>query len=116
MYCRVECTGRALKSTSNCSSSRSTKLTMDVGSLPSICAASAAASAAVRGPPTPTSPTTTASVCPSYPGRTYSRLSTASFGLSAEPSLEDLDLDDATLSTQAATQYLEIRPRADRVG
>lgn len=113
-YAQYHCGTAALKSTSDCSSSRSTKLTMDVGSVASVCAASASAMA--RGPVTPTSPATTASVCPSYPGRTYSRLSTASFGLSAGPSLEDLDLDDATLSTQAATQYLEIRPRADRAG
>ncbi|XP_041947130.1 roundabout homolog 1 isoform X2 [Alosa sapidissima] len=89
-------------------SSRSTKLTMDVGSLQSICTPSV-----VRGAAT----SATTSVCPSYPGRTYSRLSTASFCRSAEPSLdEDLDLDDATLSTQDATQYLEIRPRMDRAG
>lgn len=92
-------------------SSKSTKLTMDMGSLQSICTASASA-VAMRGASI-TSPAAS-SVCPSYPGRTYSRLSTASFCLSGEPSVDDLDLDDATLSTQEATQYLEITPRAER--
>ncbi|XP_063059338.1 roundabout homolog 1 [Engraulis encrasicolus] len=92
-------------------SSRSTKLTMDVGSLQSLCSASA-----VRGGMTAScSP-------PSYAGRTYSRLSTASFCLSAHPTqttasfTDDLDLDDATLSSQDVTQYLEIRPKTHRPG
>ncbi|XP_028839568.1 roundabout homolog 1 isoform X2 [Denticeps clupeoides] len=87
-------------------STRSTKLTVDAGSLQSVCTASA-----IRGP-------VTISGCPSFPSPTYSRLSTASFCLSADTDIDvdtDLDLDqNTTLSTQGAAQYLELSPRADR--
>ncbi|KAJ8398988.1 hypothetical protein AAFF_G00416550 [Aldrovandia affinis] len=72
-------------------SSRSTKLTMDGGSLRSMGTASG-----IHGPPTTTG-------CPSY-----SRLSTASFCLSMD------DEQDAALTAQEVAQYLELSPKVER--
>ncbi|XP_062870532.1 roundabout homolog 1 isoform X2 [Trichomycterus rosablanca] len=69
-------------------SSRSTKLTVDAGSLQSVCAAS--------------------SGCPSQHGPPYSRLSTASFCLSTNGH------KDSALSTQTQEQYLELSPKPRR--
>ncbi|KAJ7996920.1 hypothetical protein DPEC_G00223500 [Dallia pectoralis] len=74
-------------------SSRSTKLTVDAGSLQSVCAASGHCG-----------PHTNTSGCPSY-----SRLSTASYGLSLDEEQE------ATMTSHKATQYLELSPKAVRL-
>lgn len=80
--------------TSDEGSSRSTKLTMDMGSLQSIC---------------PTSghhgqPGTTNNSCPSY-----SHLSTASYSMSV-----DNNEQGGTLTAQEATEYLELSPKPER--
>ncbi|XP_019904244.2 roundabout homolog 1 isoform X2 [Esox lucius] len=75
-------------------SSRSTKLTVDAGSRQSVCTASGH-----RGPPTSNTG------CPSY-----SRLSTASYGLSL-----DEEQDGTITSHDNLTQYLELSPRAGRL-
>ncbi|KAJ8275944.1 hypothetical protein COCON_G00076960 [Conger conger] len=72
-------------------SSKSTKLTVDGGSLRSMGTASG-----IHGPPTTAG-------CPSY-----SRLSTASFCLSVD------DEQDAGLTAQELAQYLELSPRMER--
>ncbi|XP_037403459.1 roundabout homolog 1 isoform X2 [Pygocentrus nattereri] len=77
-------------------SSRSTKLTVDAGSLQSVCAAST-----LQGP------ATVATGCPSQRSASYSHLSTASFCLSTD------DCHDSTLSTQAH-EYLELSPKPHR--
>ncbi|KAI4904940.1 hypothetical protein NFI96_000552 [Prochilodus magdalenae] len=77
-------------------SSRSTKLTVDVGSLQSVCAAST-----LQGPGT------VATGCPSQRSPSYSHLSTASFCLSTD------DHQDSTLSTQSH-EYLELSPKPHR--
>ncbi|XP_066507367.1 roundabout homolog 4 [Hoplias malabaricus] len=77
-------------------SSRSTKLTVDAGSLQSVCAAST-----LQGP------ATVATGCPSQRSASYSHLSTASFCLSTD------DQHDSTLSTQAH-EYLELSPKPHR--
>ncbi|GAA6111174.1 roundabout homolog 1 isoform X1 [Tachysurus ichikawai] len=68
-------------------SSRSTKLTVDAGSLQSVCAASTG--------------------CPSQHSPSYSHLSTASFCLSTSD-------QDNTLSTKTHEQYLELSPNPHR--
>ncbi|XP_015464281.3 roundabout homolog 2 isoform X1 [Astyanax mexicanus] len=73
-------------------SSRSTKLTVDAGSLQSVCAAST-----LQGP------ATVATGCPSQRSPSYSHLSTASFCLSTDDNQD-------TLSTQAH-EYLELSPK-----
>ncbi|KAK7125700.1 hypothetical protein R3I93_021164 [Phoxinus phoxinus] len=80
-------------------STRSTKLTVDIGSQQSVCAASGLQgfTMSTSGCPTHHSP---AQLSPSY-----SHLSTASFCLSAD------DYQDTTLSTQGHTQYMEISPK-----
>ncbi|XP_030648669.1 roundabout homolog 1 [Chanos chanos] len=77
-------------------SSRSTKLTVDIGSLPSI-----STSSALQG-------ANGIAVYPSQPSPSYSHLSTASFCLSTD------DYQDTTLSTQAMYPYLELSPKAER--
>ncbi|XP_036381741.1 roundabout homolog 1 isoform X2 [Megalops cyprinoides] len=72
-------------------SSRSTKLTVDGGSLRSMGTVSG-----LHGPPTTAG-------CPSY-----SRLSTASFCMSVD------DEQDTALSAQEVAQYLELSPKVDR--
>ncbi|XP_047462074.1 roundabout homolog 1 isoform X2 [Mugil cephalus] len=79
--------------TSDEGSSRSTKLTVDMGSLQSVCPASAH-----RGQ----GPTNNGS-CPSY-----SQLSTASYSLSMDTE------QDGTLTPQEATEYLELSPKPER--
>ncbi|KAM9456262.1 roundabout homolog 4 isoform 2-T2 [Clarias gariepinus] len=69
-------------------STRSTKLTVDAGSLQSVCAASTG--------------------CPSQHSPSYSRLSATSFCLSTT------DHQDDTLSTNAHEQYLELSPNPRR--
>ncbi|KAB5543543.1 hypothetical protein PHYPO_G00080410 [Pangasianodon hypophthalmus] len=69
-------------------SSRSTKLTVDAGSLQSVCAASTG--------------------CPSRHSPSYSCLSTTSFCLSTG------DHQDNTLSTKTHEQYLELSPKPHR--
>ncbi|KAF4081995.1 hypothetical protein AMELA_G00146710 [Ameiurus melas] len=69
-------------------SSRSTKLTVDAGSLQSVCAASTG--------------------CPSLHSPSYSRLSTTSFPISTG------DHQDSTLSTKTHEQYLELSPKPHR--
>ncbi|XP_027016607.2 roundabout homolog 1 isoform X1 [Tachysurus fulvidraco] len=69
-------------------SSRSTKLTVDAGSLQSVCAASTG--------------------CPSQHSPSYSHLSTASFCLSNSD-------QDNTLSTKTHEQYLELSPNPHRL-
>ncbi|KAM6969949.1 roundabout homolog 4 [Aplochiton taeniatus] len=76
-------------------SSSSTKLTVDVGSRQSVCAASGH-----RGAPTSTTNTTG---CPSY-----SHLSTASYCLSLAGDQR------STLTSQEVTQYLELSPKSER--
>ncbi|XP_052464003.1 roundabout homolog 4-like isoform X1 [Carassius gibelio] len=76
-------------------STRSTKLTVDIGSLQSVCTASG-----LQGPATATTG------CPSHhspaqPSPTFSHLSSASLCLSND------DYQDTTLSTQGHTQYME---------
>nr|XP_055064219.1 roundabout homolog 1 isoform X2 [Misgurnus anguillicaudatus] len=85
-------------------STRSTKLTVDVGSQQSVCAASGlqGPSGATTGCPSHHS---SSAGCPSQPSPSYSHLSTASFCLSAD------DYQDTTLSTQGHTQYMEISPK-----
>nr|AAQ10890.1 roundabout-like protein 4 [Danio rerio] len=80
-------------------STRSTKLTVDIGSQQSVCAASGlqGPASANTGCPNNHSP---AQLSPSY-----SHLSTASFCLSTD------DYQDTTLSTQGHTQYMEISPK-----
>ncbi|TRY88282.1 hypothetical protein DNTS_009328 [Danionella cerebrum] len=80
-------------------STRSTKLTVDLGSQQSVCAASGlqGPSSATTGCPTNHSPV--------QPSPSYSHLSTASFCLSTD------DFQDATLSTQGHSQYMEISPQ-----
>ncbi|XP_076605808.1 roundabout homolog 4 isoform X2 [Chaetodon auriga] len=81
--------------TSDEGSSRSTKLTVDMGSLQSLCAASGHC-----GQP---GPTTTNTNCPSY-----SHLSTASYYMSVD------DDQGGTLTAEEATQYLELSPKPER--
>ncbi|XDV54352.1 hypothetical protein PO909_022654 [Leuciscus waleckii] len=80
-------------------STRSTKLTVDIGSQQSVCAASGLQgfTMSTTGCPTHHSP---AQLSPSY-----SHLSTTSFCLSTD------DYQDTTLSTQGHTQYMEISPK-----
>eukprot|EP00064_Thunnus_orientalis_P001310 superscaffoldBa00000089_g1313 len=78
--------------TSDEGSSRSTKLTVDMGSLQSVCAASGHC----------VKPTTNSS-CPSY-----SHLSTASYTMSLD------EEQGGTLTAQEATQYLELCPKPER--
>uniref|UniRef100_A0A667Z7U3 Roundabout, axon guidance receptor, homolog 4 (Drosophila) n=1 Tax=Myripristis murdjan TaxID=586833 RepID=A0A667Z7U3_9TELE len=78
------------------SSSRSTKLTVDMGSLQSVCAASGH-----LGHPAPTHSNTNTS-CPSY-----SRLSTASYCMSLD------EEQGSTLTSQEVTQYLELSPKPE---
>ncbi|KAM7374897.1 hypothetical protein PAMP_007531 [Pampus punctatissimus] len=85
--------------TSDEGSSRSTKLTVDMGSLQSVCAASGHH---VRQGPTTTT-TTINSSCPSY-----SHLSTASYTMSLD------EEQGGTLTAQEATQYLELCPKPER--
>ncbi|XP_072231443.1 roundabout homolog 1 isoform X2 [Leuresthes tenuis] len=73
-------------------SSRSTKLTEDMGSLQSVCAA------AQHGQPGPTN-----SSSPSY-----SHLSTASYSMSLN------NEQSGTLTSQEATEYLELSPKPER--
>ncbi|XP_074467231.1 roundabout homolog 4 isoform X2 [Sebastes fasciatus] len=80
--------------TSDEGSSRSTKLTMDMGSVPSVCAMSGH-----RGQPRPNNN----SSCPSY-----SHLSTTSYSMSMD------DEQGGTLTAQEATQYLELSPKPER--
>ncbi|XP_043107009.1 roundabout homolog 1 isoform X1 [Puntigrus tetrazona] len=80
-------------------STRSTKLTVDIGSQQSVCAASG-----LQGPSTVTTGCPTHH-SPAQPSPTYSHLSTASFCLSTD------DYQDTTLSTQGHTQYMEISPK-----
>ncbi|KAM3868725.1 roundabout homolog 4 [Diretmus argenteus] len=82
--------------TSDEGSSRSTKLTVDLGSLQSVCAASGH-----RGHHATT--TTTNAGCPSY-----SRLSTASYCVSLD------EEQGSTLTSQEVTQYLELSPKPER--
>uniref|UniRef100_A0A3B5A2N1 Roundabout guidance receptor 4 n=1 Tax=Stegastes partitus TaxID=144197 RepID=A0A3B5A2N1_9TELE len=79
--------------TSDEGSSRSTKLTVDTGSLQSICPPSGH-----HGQPGPTT-----SSCPSY-----SHLSTASYSMSAD------NEHGGTLTAQEATEYLELSPKPER--
>ncbi|XP_044077930.1 roundabout homolog 1 isoform X2 [Siniperca chuatsi] len=81
--------------TSDEGSSRSTKLTVDIGSLQSVCASSGH-----RGKP---GPTTNNNSCPSY-----SHLSTTSYSTSMD------DEQGGTLTTEEATQYLELSPKPER--
>ncbi|XP_030010684.1 roundabout homolog 1 isoform X2 [Sphaeramia orbicularis] len=81
--------------TSDEGSSRSTKLTVDMGSLQSVCAPSGQ-----HGRP---ALTTNNNSCPSY-----SRQSTASYALSLDGT------QGATLTSQEATQYLELSPKPER--
>ncbi|KAM9847003.1 roundabout homolog 4 [Aulostomus maculatus] len=81
--------------TSDEGSSRSTKLTVDLGSLQSLCPASG------YHPQPQGSPS--AHSCPAY-----SHLSTASYSVSLD---ED---QDGTLTSQEATQYLELSPKPER--
>ncbi|KAA0704054.1 Roundabout -like protein 1 [Triplophysa tibetana] len=85
-------------------STRSTKLTVDVGSQQSVCAASGlqGPSVATRGCP---SHHTMSSGCPAQLSPSYSHISTASFCLSTD------DYEDTTLSTQGLKQYMEISPK-----
>ncbi|XP_016120043.1 roundabout homolog 4-like [Sinocyclocheilus grahami] len=80
-------------------STRSTKLTVDIGSLQSVCAASG-----LQGPATATTGCPTHH-SPAQPSPTYSHLSTASFCLS------NGDYQDTTLSTQGHTQCMEMSPK-----
>uniref|UniRef100_A0A8P4KTT2 Roundabout, axon guidance receptor, homolog 4 (Drosophila) n=1 Tax=Dicentrarchus labrax TaxID=13489 RepID=A0A8P4KTT2_DICLA len=80
--------------TSDEGSSRSTKLTVDMGSLQSVCAASGH-----RGPPGPTNNNSCS---------TYSHLSTASYSMSMD------DEQGGTLTAEEATQYLELSPKPER--
>ncbi|XP_029923853.1 roundabout homolog 1 [Myripristis murdjan] len=82
--------------TSDEGSSRSTKLTVDMGSLQSVCAASGH-----LGHPAPTHSNTNTS-CPSY-----SRLSTASYCMSLD------EEQGSTLTSQEVTQYLELSPKPE---
>ncbi|XP_053187787.1 roundabout homolog 1 [Scomber japonicus] len=82
--------------TSDEGSSRSTKLTVDMGSLQSV---SAASGLRLKQGPT----TTMNSSCPSY-----SHLSTASYTMSLD------EEQDGTLTSQEATQYLELCPKPER--
>ncbi|XP_023265935.1 roundabout homolog 4 isoform X1 [Seriola lalandi dorsalis] len=87
--------------TSDEGSSRSTRLTVDMGSLQSVSAASGH-----HGPPGPTNNNNNNNnnnSCPSY-----SHLSTASYSMSLD------DEHDGTLTTQEATQYLELSPKPER--
>lgn len=81
--------------TSDEGSSRSTKLTVDMGSLQSVCPAPVH-----HRPP---GPTTTNNSCPSY-----SHLSTASYS----PSVANEH--GGTLTAQEATEYLELSPKPER--
>ncbi|KAL4608689.1 hypothetical protein GN956_G24590 [Arapaima gigas] len=80
-------------------SSRSTKLTLDDGSVLSMCPAPRPAPG-----PIPAS----ASDCTSYSSQPYSRLSTASFCLSVD------DDQDTALTSQEVAQYLELSPKVER--
>ncbi|XP_019940841.2 roundabout homolog 4 isoform X1 [Paralichthys olivaceus] len=81
--------------TSDEGSSRSTKLTVDMGSLQSVCAESGQ-----HGHP---GLTANSKSCPSY-----SHLSTASYSMSLDPD------HGGTLTAQEATQYLELSPKPER--
>lgn len=78
------------------SSSSSTKLTVDMGSLQSVCTASA--HSMQPGPAT-----TYNNTCPSY-----SRLPTTSYCTTAD------DKQDGTLTAEEATQYLELSSKPER--
>ncbi|XP_034034776.1 roundabout homolog 1 isoform X2 [Thalassophryne amazonica] len=80
--------------TSDEGSSRSTKVTLDLGSLQSMCAMSGH-----RGSQGPNTINTS---CPSY-----SCFSTASYATSLD------EYQDATLTSQEVTQYLELSPKPD---
>ncbi|XP_067253905.1 roundabout homolog 4 isoform X1 [Chanodichthys erythropterus] len=80
-------------------STRSTKLTIDIGSQQSVCAASGLQGLATATPGCPTHHS------PAQLSPSYSHLSTASFCLSTD------DYEDTTLSTQGHTQYMEISPK-----
>ncbi|XP_029303568.1 roundabout homolog 1 isoform X1 [Cottoperca gobio] len=84
--------------TSDEGSSRSTKLTVDMGSLQSVCAASGH-----RVQPRPPTTTTTTTSCPSY-----SHLSSTSYSMSME------DEQCGTLTAHEAIQYLELSPKPER--
>lgn len=81
------------------SSSHSTKLTEDVGSLQSVCAASSH-----RGQPGPTNGNNNNNN--SFPS--YSHLSTAAYSKSLD------EEQDGTLTAEEATQYLELSPKPER--
>ncbi|XP_051764651.1 roundabout homolog 1 isoform X2 [Ctenopharyngodon idella] len=83
-------------------STRSTKLTVDIGSQQSVCAASGLQGLATATPGCPTHHS------PAQLSPSYSHLSTASFCLSND------DYEDTTLSTQGHTQYMEISPKPQR--
>ncbi|XP_066564116.1 roundabout homolog 4 isoform X2 [Amia ocellicauda] len=76
-------------------SSKSTKLTADGGSVRSVGAASGAQALQTVD-------------CPTYPSRSYSRLSTASFCLSVD------EQSEAALTHQEVAQYLELSPKVER--
>ncbi|XP_042355984.1 roundabout homolog 1 [Plectropomus leopardus] len=80
-------------------SSRSTKLTVDMGSLQSVCAPSAH-----RGKPGAS--TTTSNNSSSFPF--YNHLSNTSYSTSVD------EEQGATLTAQEATQYLELSPKPER--
>ncbi|XP_026229168.1 roundabout homolog 1 isoform X2 [Anabas testudineus] len=85
--------------TSDEGSSHSTKLTEDVGSLQSVCAASSH-----RGQPGPTNGNNNNNN--SFPS--YSHLSTAAYSKSLD------EEQDGTLTAEEATQYLELSPKPER--
>ncbi|XP_040907586.1 roundabout homolog 1 isoform X2 [Toxotes jaculatrix] len=90
--------------TSDEGSSRSTKLTVDMGSLQSVCAASGH-----HGQPGPTTTTTTNNNNNNNNSSpSYSHLSTASYSMSLD------EQHDGTLTSQEATQYLELSPKPER--
>ncbi|XP_056096170.1 roundabout homolog 1 isoform X1 [Rhinichthys klamathensis goyatoka] len=80
-------------------STRSTKLTVDIGSQQSVCAASGLQGFTMSTTSCPTHHS------PAQLSPSYSHLSTASFCLSTD------DYQDTTLSTQGHTQYMEISPK-----
>ncbi|XP_051540284.1 roundabout homolog 1-like isoform X2 [Myxocyprinus asiaticus] len=86
-------------------STRSTKLTVDIGSQQSVCAASG-----LQGPASTTTVCPThhspSMGCQAHPSPSYSQLSAASFCLSTD------DYQDTTLSTQGHTQCMEFSPKS----
>ncbi|XP_051541034.1 roundabout homolog 1-like isoform X1 [Myxocyprinus asiaticus] len=81
-------------------STRSTKLTVDIGSQQSVCAVSG-----LQSPECP-SHHSHSSCCHAQPSPSYSHLSTASFCLSTD------GYQDTTLSTPGHLQYMEIIPKS----